>query len=154
MATRKEALVFKDLTIDYGFRIWCDLSSSDLIKIEGVSHVSKQPEGYFCVYLDRRYSLSDIKKEICEMSGYELRQWGYIRKKETIFRKELKKNMYVDLHLHDWRAEANNDAGYTGPVRPGHGNEYAEIVTCQCEEPWIHSDSGEIEDWMKGDKIE
>jgi hypothetical protein len=47
------------------------------------------------------------------------------------FRKELMKYGDTELNLHK------------------HGNEYAEIVECECAEPWVHSDSGKIEDWMK-----
>jgi len=28
------------------------------------------------------------------------------------------------------------------------GNEILEVVCCDCDEPWVHSDSGEKQDWM------
>lgn len=51
------------------------------------------------------------------------------------FRRELKKFGYVELRL--------NDEKIGGIVLEGHGNEYAEIIECECDEPWVHSDSGE-----------
>lgn len=43
------------------------------------------------------------------------------------FRKELKRNGFVYLDVHK------------------HGNEYMEVVECNCCEPWVHSEEGRIE---------
>ena len=64
------------------------------------------------------------------------------------FRKELKRDGFVELHLHDWQTLNKNGVPF-GPVYPGHGNEYAEIIECDCNEPWIHSDSSTKEEVLE-----
>jgi len=45
------------------------------------------------------------------------------------FRRELKRDGFVELNLHV------------------HGNAYAEVVECECDEPWIHSEVTK-EEWL------
>jgi hypothetical protein len=59
------------------------------------------------------------------------------------FRRNLERDGYTDLILHPRKS----------PPHPGHGNEYAEIVECDCDTPWEHSDGGqsveEIIDYLR-----
>jgi hypothetical protein len=42
----------------------------------------------------------------------------------------LRRFEFVEIDLHKW------------------GNEYLEIMPCNCDEPWVHSEDGEKADWM------
>lgn len=67
-------------------------------------------------YCDVYASFDDAVESLCQVHDLG----PYSR-----FRKELKKHGYTELNLRK------------------HGNAYAEVSECSCEEPWIHSDSGE-----------
>lgn len=67
-------------------------------------------------YCDVYASYDDTVESLCQIHDLG---------KYSRFRKELKRDGTVELNLHK------------------HGNEYAEVSECECNEPWIHSDSGE-----------
>ncbi len=54
----------------------------------------------------------------------------------------LKKELYLDLHLHPCFA-----------IPDGDGNEYCQIVKCDCDTPWNHGDEGpaSICEYLRGE---
>lgn len=78
-------------------------------------------------YCDVYASYDDAVEGLCQIHDLG---------KYSKFRKELKKFGYTELRLY---SEQINGGFWV----EGHGNEYAQIVECECAEPWVHSDSGE-----------
>jgi hypothetical protein len=76
MAEKQKDVEFEKLLLDYGVRVWSDLTSSELQNIEGVTCVHRHA-GYHVVVVDKRYSLYDIKNEIWRLAGYEPTWFGY-----------------------------------------------------------------------------
>lgn len=83
--------------------------------------------GYIPNYCDVYATFDDAVEGLCQIHDLGPR---------SRFRRELKKFGYVELRLHSKQING-------GFWVEGHGNEYAEIIECECAEPWVHSDDGE-----------
>lgn len=79
--------------------------------------------GYLPSHCQSYDTLQDAIDSLVEL--YEL---GRIRKQR------LTDDLYLELNLH------GIEAGYQQPPQPADGNEYCEIIECDCDTPEIHND--------------
>lgn len=58
----------EELGIDYGLRIWSDLTHKQIKSIEGVVSIWEDTQaGKVLVYVDKRYSLKEIRESLEKM---------------------------------------------------------------------------------------